>query len=383
MPPNAEAAESAEPVEPGAVEPAEPAGSVGSARPAVRHRDAAATRAAILAAARALFTEHGYDGTGLRDIARAAGSDSRLISRYFGSKEGLFAEVVDLAYEKSLMMTPEQNAQAARALLVDPDRRAQDGLLLTLRSAANPRAAAIMRESIERNYQRRLAGQLDGPDTFGRSSVLIAICSGVLLNRLILGHNALNSPDTEKLIPYLHAALDAVAESPAGAGAEQSAVTDPHVRAAQDADREAIARLLTDSWGATTVIAHGIAYDALELPALVAEVDGSLAGLLTYALSEEGLEVVSLDAVAKHGGVGSALLAAAVSLARSTGQRRLWLTTTNDNLDALRFYQRRGLRIVGVTPGAVDAARTLKPSIPVTGEYDIALHDELVLELRL
>ncbi|WP_215909533.1 hypothetical protein [Streptacidiphilus fuscans] len=59
-----------------------------------------------------------------------------------------------------------------------------------------------------------------------------------------------------------------------------------------------------------------------------------------------------------------------------------WLVTTNDNLDALRFYQRRGLRIVGVAPGAVDAARRFKPSIPVTGEYGIPLRDELTLELR-
>lgn len=177
----------------------------------MRHRDAAATRAAILAAARELFTEHGYDNAGLRDIARAAGADSRLISRYFGSKEGLFAEVVDLAYEKSLMMTPEQNAVAARALLTASDQAAEDGLLLTLRSAANPRAAAIMRESIERNYQRRLADALPGPDAVGRSALLIAICSGVLLTRLVLGHKALNSADTEKLIPYVHAALDAVA----------------------------------------------------------------------------------------------------------------------------------------------------------------------------
>jgi AcrR family transcriptional regulator len=184
-------------------------------RPAtVRRRDSVATRATILRAAREAFTERGYDGAGLREIAHAADVDTRLISRYFGSKEGLFAEVVDLAYEKSMMMTPEHNADAARALLIGTDQVAADGLLLTLRSAANPRAAAIMRDSIERNYQRRLADALPGTNTTGRSAVLIAICSGVLLNRLLLGHTSLNSPDTEELIPYLHAALDAVAKVP-------------------------------------------------------------------------------------------------------------------------------------------------------------------------
>jgi AcrR family transcriptional regulator len=179
-----------------------------------RRRDSAATRAAILQAARAAFTERGYDGAGVREIAGAAGVDTRLISRYFGSKEGLFAEVVDMAYEKSLMMTPELNAQAARELLTKMDQGAEDGLLLTLRSAANPKAAAIMRKAIENNYQRRLSGELSGPDVTGRAALLVAICSGVLLSRLVLGHTALNRSDTDELIPYLHAALDAVAKDP-------------------------------------------------------------------------------------------------------------------------------------------------------------------------
>ncbi|SEG68136.1 transcriptional regulator, TetR family [Actinacidiphila yanglinensis] len=188
-----------------------------------RRRDSAATRAAILSAARETFTQRGYDAAGLREIAHAAEVDTRLISRYFGSKEGLFAEVVDLAYEKSMMMTPEHNAQAARTLLTGgheapgatgADAAPAEGLLLTLRSASNPRAAAIMRESIERNYQQRLADALPGTDTEGRAALLIAICAGVLLNRHLLGHTALDGPDTERLIPYLHAALDAVAKMP-------------------------------------------------------------------------------------------------------------------------------------------------------------------------
>lgn len=79
-------------------------------------------------------------------------------------------------------------------------------MLLTLRSAANPRAAAIMRDSIERNYQRRLADALPGPDTTSRAALLIAICAGVILDRMLLGHTELNSPGTESLVPYLHAA---------------------------------------------------------------------------------------------------------------------------------------------------------------------------------
>ncbi|MEU0152627.1 GNAT family N-acetyltransferase [Micromonospora fulviviridis] len=80
---------------------------------------------------------------------------------------------------------------------------------------------------------------------------------------------------------------------------------------------------------------------------------------------------------------GSALLAAAEAVATAAGADRLWLVTTNDNFRALRFYQRRGLRIVAVDPGTVDRARAVKPSIPYLGEDDIPLHDELRLERRL
>ncbi|QQC93336.1 GNAT family N-acetyltransferase [Streptomyces alfalfae] len=115
----------------------------------------------------------------------------------------------------------------------------------------------------------------------------------------------------------------------------------------------------------------------------MAEQDGRVVGLLTYTLSDAGLEIVSLDAVVRHSGVGSFLLAVAAETAQRAGARRFRLVTTNDNLDALCFYQRRGLRITDVTPGAVDAARVVKPSIPLSGEYGIPLHDELTLELPL
>ena len=129
------------------------------------------------------------------------------------------------------------------------------------------------------------------------------------------------------------------------------------------------------------MVVHGRVYDAAELPALLAERDGTVVGLLTYTVEDRALEVVSLDAITPRGGVGTALLAGAAELARKVGAQRLWLVTTNDNLDALRFYQRRGMRIVSVAAGALDAARALKPSIPLIGEYGIALRDELTLEL--
>ncbi|MEU3606415.1 GNAT family N-acetyltransferase [Streptomyces sp. NPDC035033] len=92
---------------------------------------------------------------------------------------------------------------------------------------------------------------------------------------------------------------------------------------------------------------------------------------------------MSLDAMVRRAGVGGVLLDAAAQVARQACSRRVWLVTTDDHLDALRFSQRRGMRIVAVSPGAVDAARALKPSIPLVGEYGIPLRDELTLALAL
>jgi GNAT superfamily N-acetyltransferase len=155
------------------------------------------------------------------------------------------------------------------------------------------------------------------------------------------------------------------------------------VRPATEADRDAIDRLLTASWGEPVVVGHGVRYDLRTLPTLVATDRTGLTGVLTYVTGTSGLEVVSIDAAPPGRGVGSALLEAAAALARAAGLGRLWLVTTNDNLDALRFYQRRGLRLVSVSPGAVDQSRRLKPGIPAIGAYGIPIRDELTLEIVL
>ncbi len=118
----------------------------------------------------------------------------------------------------------------------------------------------------------------------------------------------------------------------------------------------------------------------------VAERRGEPAGLLTYRFDEDAVELSSLAADPRHGGIGSALLEALVSAVAAADRHWIWVVTTNDNLDALRFYQRRGFRIGEVRVGAVDRARlSIKPSIAGIGSYGIPLRDEfeLVLDLRL
>lgn len=153
------------------------------------------------------------------------------------------------------------------------------------------------------------------------------------------------------------------------------------IRPGRPDDRDHVVALLHGSWGDTRVAAHGVLYDAAALPSFLAFRDREVVGLLTYHVDDNGLEVVTLDAVRPREGVGTALLTAAANLAFDIGCARVWLITTNDNLDALRFYQRRGLQICDVAMDAVDASRALKPTIPAVGAYGIPIRDELTLEL--
>jgi GNAT superfamily N-acetyltransferase len=122
----------------------------------------------------------------------------------------------------------------------------------------------------------------------------------------------------------------------------------------------------------------------LDHPAFVAEAAGGhLLGMLTYVPGHDWrqCEILTLHAGEQWRGAGTALIEAAGQLARQQGCARLWVITTNDNVDALRFYQRRGFCLVTVHRGAVDRSRArLKPEIPPVGAYGIPLRDEIELE---
>ena len=136
------------------------------------------------------------------------------------------------------------------------------------------------------------------------------------------------------------------------------------------------------NWGSSRMVGHGRVFEVPHLSGFIAELDGELAGHVHYMIEAESLEIVWIGTVGERQGAGSALLAACARLARDRDLTRIWLITTNDNLDALRFYQRRGFRILAVHADAVDdARRDLKPEIPQTGSFGIPMRDELQMEL--
>ncbi|MEN6410949.1 MAG: GNAT family N-acetyltransferase [Anaerolineaceae bacterium] len=136
-------------------------------------------------------------------------------------------------------------------------------------------------------------------------------------------------------------------------------------------------------WGSEEVVVHETVYHPARLPGFCVRMDGEIVGVITYSLTGDACEIVSLDSLRPGQGIGSALMITVEEVARASGCRSVWLVTTNDNLNALRFYQKRGYRLVKLRPGAVDQARQLKPQIPCLGEDGIPIRDELEFEKKL
>jgi ribosomal protein S18 acetylase RimI-like enzyme len=155
------------------------------------------------------------------------------------------------------------------------------------------------------------------------------------------------------------------------------------IRAPHPSERPWIGGQLAASWGSTIIVTRGRTHDASCLPALLAVQGDEIVGLATFRFDDAHCELVTLDALKKGKGIGSALLTGVKERAAERRCRRVWLIATNDNLDAIRFYQRRGMRLVAVHRGAVDEARRIKPTISLIGDHGIPIHDELEFELQL
>ena len=137
-------------------------------------------------------------------------------------------------------------------------------------------------------------------------------------------------------------------------------------------------------WGDEFVVAHGVVYrpDTVD-GGFIAIDQGEWVGEITYAVSGTECEIVSLDSLREGRGIGAKLIEAVVEQARKQDCTRLFLITTNDNLHALGFYQRRGFEMVKIHRHALDETRKLKPSVPLIGMENIPLRDEIELEMML
>jgi GNAT superfamily N-acetyltransferase len=148
-------------------------------------------------------------------------------------------------------------------------------------------------------------------------------------------------------------------------------------------DHEWVAQFMHEQWGSDKVISRGAVHYPQNLPGFVALYKGEKVGLVTYNITDESCEIVTLNSTYPSSGVGTALIKAVKDISIKSGCKRLWLITTNDNLNALRFYQKRGFVLVAVHRNALEQSRKLKPEISRIGNHGIPLRDEIELEMML
>lgn len=148
-------------------------------------------------------------------------------------------------------------------------------------------------------------------------------------------------------------------------------------------NRERINDFIIRHWFTLQMVIHGESIDLGKAAGWYACDDHEIIGLVTYRISGNEMEILSLDSLRENKGTGTALLHQALSDARNLGLARVRLTTTNDNLHALRYYQKRGFDIIRFYHNALDDARKTKPEIPLIGMDGIPLKHEIELEYIL
>lgn len=155
------------------------------------------------------------------------------------------------------------------------------------------------------------------------------------------------------------------------------------VRPLGPGDQERRVAAVTAVWGAPVVARRGQLKDLAALAGFVAVEGDDWLGLLTYDLDDEGFEVVTVQSDRPGTGVGRALMDTARARAVELGATRLWLSTTNDNIRAIRFYQEWGMDLFAVRFDGVEVSRRVKPVIPMRGDHGIPIRHELEFAVDL
>ena len=155
------------------------------------------------------------------------------------------------------------------------------------------------------------------------------------------------------------------------------------IREIEPTDEGWVRELFTQNWAGDFVVIRGKTYQIEELDGYIAELNNKKAGLITFKVTGREMEITSMNSLVRKKGVGTALVNKVVGLAKTKGLENIRLITTNDNLGALRFWQKSGFRLSRIYPDAMEITRKLKPTLPLIGENGIPLRDEIELEMKL
>ena len=147
--------------------------------------------------------------------------------------------------------------------------------------------------------------------------------------------------------------------------------------------RNMVNQFFIDNWFSTDMSIIGEIIDGTKLDGFLLQEDNKVIGLVTYTFFGDICEIVSLDSKRENIGIGSAHLKEIEKIAIDNNCSKMRLITTNDNMRALQFYQKRGYCLTKLYPNAMEEVRKVKPNVPELGDNDIPLRDEIELEKQL
>ena len=147
--------------------------------------------------------------------------------------------------------------------------------------------------------------------------------------------------------------------------------------------RDLVNQFFIDNWFSTDMSIRGEILDGTKLDGFLLQEDNTIIGLVTYTFFGDICEITSRDSKKENIGLGSALLKEVEKVAKNNNCKKMRLITTNDNMRALQFYQKRGYCLTKLYPNAMEEVRKVKPDIPELGDNDIPLRDEIELEKKL
>ncbi|MCA1060352.1 GNAT family N-acetyltransferase [Rossellomorea aquimaris] len=145
--------------------------------------------------------------------------------------------------------------------------------------------------------------------------------------------------------------------------------------------KEDLIEFFNQTWGSSKMVISSGVYDCTRLDGFaVLNEESVITGLITYVFRDGECEIISLDSLEERKGIGTALMKEVERVAAENRCTRMTLITTNDNLLALKFYQKRGFVLSKIHRNAVEKAREIKPEIPLIGNEGIPIRDEIELE---
>lgn len=150
-----------------------------------------------------------------------------------------------------------------------------------------------------------------------------------------------------------------------------------------DENRTMVNHFIIKHWYSTTMIVRGKEFDLSTVDGRIALENNEIIGLVTYIFYDKVCEIMSLDSLEQSKGIGTTLVHYVVDLAKKEKCKKIVVITTNDNINAIRFYQRRGFDMFQIYHNVLEISRKRKPEIPLIGDHNIPLRHEIEFQMNL